>query len=124
MAKRFTLEEANNLIPILHPLLGQLLEHQARLATLYRPTQPLLRQAALNVGNADTTQLTIEMMAIEKLSTEIRSYGCLLKDIKVGLIDFLSEQDGREVYLCWRYGEPEITHYHHLEEGFSDRRLI
>jgi hypothetical protein len=124
MPKRFTLEEANHLIPTLQPLMEQLLEHQAHLATLYQPIRPLLNQATLNVGNTDTTKITIEMLAIERLLANIRSYGCVVKDIKVGLIDFLSEQNGRTVYLCWRFGEPEITHQHDLEGGFSNRRLI
>lgn len=124
MTKRFTLAEANELIPQIQPLMGRLLDHQARLATLYQPLQPLLQKAALNVGSIEISALTAEMAEMEELITTIRAFGCFVKDIKVGLIDFLAEINGREVYLCWRYGEPEITHYHDLESGFNGRRPL
>jgi hypothetical protein len=41
-----------------------------------------------------------------------------------GLLDFLSERNGRDVYLCWRYGEPTISHYHELHTGYNGRRPI
>ena len=41
-----------------------------------------------------------------------------------GLVDLRSKLHGRTVYLCWRYGEDRITHYHELETGFAGRRPI
>jgi hypothetical protein len=32
--------------------------------------------------------------------------------------------DGREVYLCWRLGEPEVAHWHELNEGFAGRQKL
>jgi len=55
---------------------------------------------------------------------QIRSHGCLIKDLNTGLVDFLSKRDGREVYLCWRYGEPRIDFYHELHTGFKNRQQI
>jgi hypothetical protein len=28
------------------------------------------------------------------------------------------------VWLCWKFGEAQIAHYHSLEEGFSGRKPI
>jgi hypothetical protein len=28
------------------------------------------------------------------------------------------------VYLCWRYGEPSVQHWHELEGGFAGRQRI
>ena len=41
-------------------------------------------------------------------SDELRQLGVELKDYFTGLIDFPCWMDGREVYLCWRLGEPEV----------------
>jgi hypothetical protein len=41
-----------------------------------------------------------------------------------GLVDFRSKLHGRTVYLCWKFGEERITHYHDLETGFSGRRPL
>lgn len=54
---------------------------------------------------------------LEKLSVE-------LKDYYTGLIDFRHLRDGKEVYLCWKLGEPEIGHWHELNAGFSGRQKL
>lgn len=41
-----------------------------------------------------------------------------------GLCDFPSQRDGREVYLCWRLGEPEVHYWHELHTGFAGRQPL
>ena len=41
-----------------------------------------------------------------------------------GLVDFPGWLDGQLVYLCWKYGESEIGHYHATSEGFLGRRPL
>ncbi len=48
----------------------------------------------------------------------------MLKDIDLGLIDFPSIREGREVYLCWRIGEDRVGFWHDLDAGFNGRKLI
>jgi hypothetical protein len=55
---------------------------------------------------------------------KIQSYGGVVKEIHNGLLDFLSLLNGREVYLCWRYGEAKITFYHELHTGFNGRQPL
>ncbi len=42
----------------------------------------------------------------------------------IGLVDFPSLIDGKEVYLCWRTDEEEIRFYHGMDEGYSSRKPI
>ena len=42
----------------------------------------------------------------------------------IGLIDFPYWKDGREVYLCWKLGEPEVAHWHEVDSGFGSRRKL
>jgi hypothetical protein len=56
--------------------------------------------------------------------TALEPLGAVLKDPKLGTADFYGEVDGKLVWLCWRLGEREVTHYHPLEEGFAARRPI
>jgi hypothetical protein len=44
-----------------------------------------------------------------------------LKDLSTGLVDFMARREGREVYLCWRLGEPEVGYWHELSTGFAGR---
>ena len=45
---------------------------------------------------------------------------------KVGLVkfDFLGLRNGREVYLCWRYGEENLAFWHELNTGFAGRHPL
>jgi hypothetical protein len=47
-----------------------------------------------------------------------------VKDLNAGLIDFPARRDGREVLLCWRYGEPQVEFYHELHTGFAGRKRV
>lgn len=121
--KYFTIEEANDLLPTLEPLVDELLERRARVVRLSETQKPLLSNRFNDVGGAVLADMTQEFMRIEALVQEITAYGCILKDINVGLIDFLAEKEGREVFLCWRYGEPRIEYFHELHNGFQGRQL-
>ena len=55
---------------------------------------------------------------------EVEDLGVVVKDPRVGLMDFNGEVNGRAIYFCWRYGEGEIAHYHGLNEGFAGRKAI
>jgi hypothetical protein len=40
------------------------------------------------------------------------------------LLDFPALRDGQEVYLCWREGEADITHWHPLHTGIRGRQPL
>jgi hypothetical protein len=54
----------------------------------------------------------------------IDALGIALRDIESGLIDFPALASGRQIWLCWRLGETDITHWHELEAGFGARRPL
>ena len=55
---------------------------------------------------------------------EIQGLGGVTKDVGLGLVDFRHLRAGREVNLCWRYGEARITHWHGLDEGYTARKPL
>ena len=55
---------------------------------------------------------------------ELKNLGVELKSDENGLCDFRSMMNGREVYLCWRLGEPEVMFWHELDAGFAGRQGI
>lgn len=120
----FTLEEANSLLPELEPLVGRLLETRARVSHESRGMVALLSDLRSDVGGPDASRLAQEFGEIESLVGRIQSYGCVLKNLESGLVDFLCERDGRDVFLCWRYGEPSIQYFHELHTGFQGRKVV
>ena len=61
---------------------------------------------------------------LNEFERELRKLGVELKDYFAGLVDFPSWMDNHEVYLCWRYGEPEVAYWHELHAGFTGRQKI
>lgn len=55
---------------------------------------------------------------------EIQRLGGTAKDLTMGLVDFPHRRDGRQVNLCWRFGEERITHWHGLDEGYARRKPL
>lgn len=122
--KYFTVEEANALLPTLEPFMESLLAKRAYVSRQAQQLGHLLNDYRSNVGSAELSALTQHFAAIEQMIDQIQAYGVVLKDVNGGLLDFLSERNGRDVYLCWRYGEDKIEYYHELHTGFNGRQLI
>jgi hypothetical protein len=55
---------------------------------------------------------------------EIQGHGCVCKGIEQGLVDFPCVLGAEVVFLCWQYGEPDVNHWHRIEDGFAGRRTL
>lgn len=122
--KYFTLEEANALLPTLKPLVAQLVEKQAHIAKLTQETRPLLSNLHHNIGSPQTSELTLLFDELDTLLAKVQAHGCVVKNVGIGLLDFLANFNGRDVFLCWKHGEPSIRFYHEVDEGFNGRKPV
>ena len=61
---------------------------------------------------------------LQRCLEQVQETGCVVKDLDIGLVDFPTLFQGREVYLCWKLGEEDITFWHGIEEGFAGRKPI
>ena len=73
---------------------------------------------------ADAGRLEELTEAVRQALTEIAGMGGVTKDIALGLVDFLHVRDGREVNLCWKFGEDAVRHWHGVDEGYANRRPL
>ena len=64
------------------------------------------------------------LQTVNQQVNALRDLGCVIKDLDSGLIDFLSEREGRPVYLCWRLGEANIGFWHDLNVGYAGRQPL
>ncbi len=122
--KYFTVEEANALLPKIKPLVAKLLEKRAKVTHMRTQIPELMGDLRSNIGSVDTSAMVLDFVDIERLMEKIQSYGCVIKSINAGLVDFLSDQNGRDVYLCWQYGENKVSHFHDLNAGFNGRKPL
>ena len=128
----FTVKEAEALIPRLEEIVGPILDAHQRVTALGELLQDEQRRIAaaggfsLDVETWRQRKAALDYHAknIEDGVAEILSAGAVPKDLGTGLVDFPFMLDGREVNLCWRYGEKEIRYWHGLEEGFKGRKAL
>ncbi len=120
----FSPERANALIPVLTPLLEQLWEKRRELAIRLLETDPALSAARGTPARRPSRRFTDLKAEIVHLINRIEAYGCVVKDIDLGLLDFPSVRDGRPIYLCWKAGEPQLAHWHGTDETFVDRKRL
>jgi len=83
-------------------------------------------RAALDRAPSEELQRRAEeiLRDMSEAVRRIEAAGGELKDLDLGLVDFLTLRAGEPVYYCWRLGEPEIRYWHGLEEGFAGRKPI
>lgn len=135
MEKRvFTLEEVNALVPRLKSLVGRQIKRRASIEALLAelgrelggevPERIVIDPADPTVVRELKLQLVTELETYRTGWRDIEEMGAVLKDPRIGLLDFYGEVDGTLVWLCWKYGETECAFYHALAEGFSARKPI
>src|SRR5580704_3122054 len=129
----FTLEAVNALLPRLKSLMATQLERRVeieeQLGRLAKAVGAVPDVIEMEESDPPQVRRLKEGLAerVEKYQSawrEIEDMGAVLKDPRTGLVDFYGQVDGKFVWLCWRYGEDAVTHYHGLDEGFASRKRI
>ena len=124
MPQYFTLEEANETLNFIRPLMDEVQRIRQKVLQNQPEAWPAVEKAAGNGGNRALSNMVQDFEKFDVLIHEIQATGVLIKDINLGLLDFPALKDGREVYLCWKYGEGEIAFWHEIEAGFAGRQPI
>jgi hypothetical protein len=133
MADRtFTLQEAQNLLPVLESLLRTAMDGKKLIEAVDNELQELAHRVLMSGG----LLVNVVHMARRKAErekairrvkdtlAEINAIGVQVKDIEIGLLDFPCKVEGRIVLLCWKLGERGITHWHTSSEGFAGRKPV
>ena len=128
--RHFTVDEANALIPTLIPVLEDLQRVHQQMQRAASEVQTFEHRAGQN-GHGENTNVFSPELDLQRIRGELRErllylqgLGIQLKDIGEGIVDFPTHLYGRDVYLCWRLGEAEVSHWHDTESGFAGRRPL
>ena len=125
----FTLEEANRTLPYVRPIVCDIVD-------TYKKWQDGVRRyevvaAGSRSDHGETEEQAVVRKEVDKVARQINEYldelsavGCVFKGFNGGLVDFFSRLEGRDVFLCWRIGEKEITYWHELDAGFAGRQEL
>src|SRR5262245_45508209 len=124
MPQFFTLEEANKTLSVIRPLMDEVQAIRHKILENQPEAWPAIEKSAGNGGNRTLSDMVQDFERFDALIHQIQNTGAQIKDINIGLLDFSALKDGREVYLCWQYGEGDIAFWHEVEAGFAGRQSI
>ncbi|MEO7143606.1 MAG: DUF2203 domain-containing protein [Bryobacteraceae bacterium] len=132
MSRFFTHAQAERLLPEVEAAIRDAIylkhEHQQAEAALREAMQRITMSGGARVDSgklAAVRQRQDQSAAgLQQAIETVHGFGCLVKDLDIGLIDFPTLFRGREVYLCWKLGETGIEFWHGIEEGFRGRKPI
>ena len=116
--KVFSLDEANRSLPLVRRIVEDIVAAHRELHSLRDQMADAMDRRAVD------HDIEHETRRMETLQNELEVVGCELKDPSIGLIDFLGQHQGREIYLCWKLGEDQVQYWHELHSGFASRRPV
>ncbi|SRR6266571_3015703 len=132
MPRYYTLAEAELMLPEVDRALRDALFHKSEYQTaeeeLNRNTQRIRMAGGSRVNPGPfltmRSRRDTSAAALKEIFETVEEMGVLIKDLDIGLIDFLTLYHGREVCLCWKLGEDRIRFWHGTDEGFAGRKAI
>lgn len=129
----FSLESANRTLPLVRVIVSDIVElfrdvrdREERLNDLRRGSSTTSTREDAYSEEVEQIRLELEK-DVERLQgyvDELQELGVEFKDPVMGLIDFPAMKDGKEIYLCWKLGEPAVAHWHSREDGFAGRQPV
>ena len=127
--KYFTVDGANKALPLVNRIVADILHDYGVWRDHMRQYELLSGEAPEESGESPE-QLALRQkvddvaQSINGYMEELAQIGCVFKGFDQGLVDFYSKRDDRDVFLCWRFGEPAVEHWHELEGGFAGRQPV
>jgi hypothetical protein len=130
---RYTLDEANALVPQLRAVLLQLAVEKRRFDAALGVLHALHGGDGANGGgnarsrpHAESDQREAELNeigeGIKSLLAHLEGMGVEVRDLDEGLVDIPTERDGERVWFCWRLSDSSVGFWHSTQEGFANRK--
>tara|TARA_Y100000310_G_scaffold186269_1_gene186405 strand:+ start:58083 stop:58496 length:414 start_codon:yes stop_codon:yes gene_type:complete len=123
--KYFSLREANSLIPKVEKIVLQIIKINNALEIL-DSIQISYEDDFQEIKNDIVTNKNFHRLYynLYKKVEKLIEIGCVIKDINLGVVDFYSLYEDREISLCWKLGEKEIKYWHDTNEGYVGRQPV
>jgi hypothetical protein len=128
MERIFTVAEATRTLPLVRRIVEDLVRDHTRWEEKVREFE------LATVGSSpEKPDVIAELLQIEaqRLAADIEGYiaelndlGVICKGMGTGLVDFRGRLDGRDVFYCWKLGEPSVQYWHEVNAGFIGRQKL
>mgnify|MGYP000926153083 FL=1 len=129
--KMFTIEQANATLPLVRAIVTDLVRLSREVTDRRQRVSLLLSGRQRNENDPYWQELAAIEVSLEDDASRLREYVDELRQLGIepkstvdGVVDFPAKLDGRDVYLCWKLGEPEVLHWHEVNGGFQGRHPL
>ena len=128
--KHFTVDEANKMLPLVRAIAADIVRQFQVVGDLNQRLAAVSHKRRLSPDDPYSEEIAQSRAELEAEDSKLRAFHEELTRLGVelkgqdGLCDFPSLMDGREVYLCWRLGEPEVLFWHELHDGVRGRQPL
>ena len=124
-SRHYTLNDAIELLPAVRDVVEKVQQIWLTAGAERRAFQALQtsRKTPIEISLAHQS-LVAALWDVQPLVAWLQSKDIVLRDPSTGLIDFPSQIEGEDAFLCWRLGEDEIRYWHSTDEGFENRKRI
>ena len=129
--RQFTLDEANALVPWLEETFQRLANMRREQTDAQSRLDELLERRGSNGSSSSNEAMQQAQGNVDRLARlmeegfqDILAEGIIVRDVATGLVDFPSQREGREVFLCWIRGEEPIDFWHETNRGFAHRQPL
>lgn len=124
----FTVREANAMLPLVRAITRDLVSLSREVVERHQRVEHLKARhgmAARDLYQEELAQIEDELSKdrerLHEYVNELRQLGVEPKSGVEGIVDFPARFNDELVYLCWKFGEPEVQYWHTLNGGFADR---
>jgi hypothetical protein len=128
MERVFTVREANRTLPLVSRIVEDLVRDHQRWEEKVREFELATVGSSLEKPDviAELLQIEAQRLAadIEGYIAELNDLGVICKGMDTGLVDFRGRMDGRDVFYCWKLGEPSVQYWHEVNAGFIGRQKL
>jgi hypothetical protein len=128
MSRLFSVEDANRTLPLVRRIVEDVVRQHRVWREKILELDLVASSARPDESRDRAAQLEREAQAVAReidgYQRELEELGILLKDRRMGLVDFPSEMAGRRVLLCWRLGEGEVQFWHDEDAGYAGRQPL
>lgn len=135
----YSVAEANAQVAALSSLFSAVIQMRAQLRGLYQrldkqghaPDLDLAGEQLADIEDGLPAEVERDLRLFHGMAESLQEHieqisatGCVIKDIDGGLVDWPALDRGREIWLCWKYGETEVGYWHDKHTGFAGRRPV
>jgi hypothetical protein len=112
--KIFSIEEANRALALVRPIATDIFNLINKISSL--------KIQNIEENSTEYQDLLKELQSdnfkLIHYLEELHTIGVIITDLENVIIDFPGEHNGKEVFFCWKYNEPEVYYFHeaHCEE--------